>query len=150
MYHHADLCLHKCRLYFQSGSGNNNTGRNDHGSFRRTGYNHHQKLRLHSCNPDRQTRDNRHLDKPGRPDPSDRLRFGIVGVLLIKFLSNRCILSIHLYHTWHLPVPLCDSSLNDRHHCCAILNSSCFFFRGIGFSLTWEISHGGSLRRSRP
>ncbi len=128
MYPHAGLDMYECGLHFQSWSGNNNSGCHDSGSFSRTRCNHHQKLRLHTCKPDRQTRDNRHLDKPGRTYPSDRLRFRIVGLLLIKPPGNRCILSVHLYHAGHIPVSLCNSSLDDRHHCCAILNSSCFFF----------------------
>ncbi len=138
MYHHAGPDMYECGLYFQSGSGNNNPGCNNSCDFGRSGCNHHQKLRLHTCKPDRQTRDNRHLDKPGRPDPSDRLRFRIVGLLLIKPPGNRSILSVHVYHSGHIPVSLCNSSLDDRHHYCAILKTS-FPFSKKKFALFGKV-----------
>ena len=122
MYHHADPCKFKCRLYFPAESGNNsdanysgidytgydyfrgnniprshNYGNDNSGLLRWVEFDHHQKLRIQSRNCDDQDRNDRHLDKPGRSSPPDRFRLRLSGLILIQFAVNRCIVPVYVY-----------------------------------------------------
>lgn len=112
---HAYPYLLFFRLHFLSKSASDHSC--NFGSLWRIEYYHYQRFCLQSRNPDDQNRNHGNIDEPGRDCASGRFRRKNSGCVHFGLTHNRSVFFVHLYPAWDLYVPLCVSSLDERHHC---------------------------------
>lgn len=139
---HANPHMLFFRMHFLTKSGNNPYHNN--GSTKRIEHNHNQKFCVQPGKSDDQDRNNSHMDEPGRGCTSNRSWLKDPGWFYVRFTCKRSIFFVYLYPSRGLYVPLCVSSLDERHNYRSIVNIFFIFKKSekIFFRLDFNLREG--------